>query len=150
GVVVHRDVQLPGYAGIAGGNFAIAARTGGANTNQRFDNGAISTTAVPALVVTEPPAPLQTILQGLTPTVSAGVYDAARTTYEWERRPPGGESARIAGATAATYTTPALPLAETGVQCRCVCTGPANSVASDAGVVQVVDLGLPVALDSVF
>ena len=43
-MVIFNQVQLPGYASITGGEFALGARTGGLNENQWFDSIALQTT----------------------------------------------------------------------------------------------------------
>lgn len=149
GVVVFQNVQLPGYHGIAGANFAIAGRTGGANQNQWIDNVTIHTTQIEALAVNRQPVPLTTVLPGSTVTLSVEVNDPLRTTFQWERQLPGGEFTAIPGATASEYTTPPLTLAENGARYRCVCTNPQNSVTSAEAIVQVVDRGLPAVFSTV-
>jgi hypothetical protein len=49
GNVIFNQVQLPGYTPIAGGEFAMGARTGGLNENQWFDNIALARTIIPVL-----------------------------------------------------------------------------------------------------
>jgi len=44
GMPVFIQVAIPGYTPLAGGEFALGARTGGLNENQWFDNIAIATT----------------------------------------------------------------------------------------------------------
>src|SRR5207244_12236766 len=44
GMVIFNQVALPGYTAFAGGEFVFAARTGGLNEIQWFDNIAIATT----------------------------------------------------------------------------------------------------------
>src|ERR1043166_1628989 len=75
--------QLPGYHGIAGGNFTFAGRTGGANDNQWIDNLVIneSVTDVPATKLIDlATTTWRAYTNGPTPT-SAGV-DLAGTGWE--------------------------------------------------------------------
>jgi hypothetical protein len=44
GMAIFNQVQLPGYAPLAGGEFAFGGRTGGLNENQWIDNIQIATT----------------------------------------------------------------------------------------------------------
>lgn len=144
GVLVHHDVQIPGYAGVAGANFAIAGRTGGANTNQWFDNIRISTELSPVIAFTLQPVAGHTILPGQSVTFLVEVNDPARAEIRWQRQLPGEASfSDIPGAIGPEYTTPALALEESGVKYRAVAQGPANTANSVEAVVNVVELGLP-------
>ncbi|MCB1125249.1 MAG: sigma 54-interacting transcriptional regulator, partial [Verrucomicrobiae bacterium] len=59
-------------------------------------------------------------------------------TYQWQMAPAGSATfTDIAGATAATYTTPLLSLADDGNQYRVVCSVPVLDVTSDAAVLTV-------------
>jgi len=59
-------------------------------------------------------------------------------TYQWQRRAPGaGTWTDIAGANAATYTTPALTLADNGAQYRAICMVPAINEPTEAATLTV-------------
>jgi len=59
-------------------------------------------------------------------------------TYQWEKMPPGGAWAPIAGANGPSYVTPVLALADSGTKYRVVCSVPTLSQASAAAALTVV------------
>ena len=64
-------------------------------------------------------------------------------SYQWQSRPSGSSSfTNIAGATSASYTTPATVLSDNGTQFRCVVSNSAGTVLSTPAVVTVT-LSLP-------
>lgn len=64
-------------------------------------------------------------------------------TYQWQMAPAGSATfTDIAGATADTYTTPMLALADDGNQYRVVCSVPVLEVTSDAAVLTVSEDGV--------
>jgi hypothetical protein len=71
----------------------------------------------------------QSVLAGTTATFTVAATDAAG--YQWQRSTDGGTTfTSVAGATAASYTTAAIILADSGTQYRVVVTGASNSVTS--------------------
>lgn len=144
------DVQIPGYTGLSAGNFALAGRTGGANTNQWFDNVVIGTSAFvgPISFAQNLPA-LTTVLEGKAVTLTVQVNDPTRTTFKWQRQLPGEAAfSDVAGATTASYTTPVLTTAQALSKYRCVCTATTNTLTSTEATINVVSLGLPGAWES--
>lgn len=144
GEVLHQDVVLPGFAGLANGRFGFAARTGGENQAHYVDNVEISTRAyVGPIAITQPPVGAA-VLAGQTATFSVGVNDPNNTTFQWQSKAPGAaDFADIAGATSASYTTPATVGAGNGTEYRVRLTGPINTVVSDPVTLAVVDITRP-------
>lgn len=84
-------------------------------------------------------------------TVVADGMSAYGTTlsYQWQMAPAGSATfTDIAGATADTYTTPLLALADDGNQYRVVCSVPVLAVTSDAAVLTVSSDDVPPVLVS--
>ncbi|MBN9692256.1 MAG: hypothetical protein J0M24_18575 [Verrucomicrobia bacterium] len=144
GEVLHSNLALPGFAGLAGGRFGFAARTGGENQAHYVDNVEITTEEyVGPVAITQPPVPAA-VLVGRTATFTAAVNDPTTTTYQWQSKAPGAvEFSDIAGATDATYVTAATTGAMNGTEVRLRATGPANTVTSDPVVLTVVTLVRP-------
>jgi hypothetical protein len=130
GKVIIQNLPLPGLQGIAGGRFAIAARTGGANELHAFDDLIISTVPYvgPITLVNTPPSSAG-IVEGTSTTFTVVTSNPAATTYQWQEAAAGNPVfTNISGATDASYTTPNLTAAQTGVRYQCVCTGSTNVV----------------------
>lgn len=88
----------------------------------------------PPSITTQPAS--ATIGQGLATTLSVQASDA--TAYQWQRSADGGASwSDIAGATGASYTTPANQLADDGQQLRVQAANDGGSVASSAATLTV-------------
>jgi len=108
GVLVISNVQalLPP---ISGGKFLFGARTGGAYENMWIDDLGIQTTSDPKPVafVSEGPTN-QFVREGQQATFQAGVFGSS-PSIQWF-----SNDVAIAGATAATYTTPAVTFANNG------------------------------------
>ncbi len=149
--IIHQGVQVPGWSSMGGAHFYFASRTGGANESVIMDNIQIQTTLYvgPISFVSEPQD--SAVLPGQTATFSAQVNDPQRTTFQWEVKNPGDVNfSPIAGAESATYTTPALALANDGTQYRVVATANTNTLTSDPATVTVVSIPLPVEPDALF
>ncbi|MDB6070023.1 MAG: Legume-like lectin family protein, partial [Verrucomicrobiales bacterium] len=151
GTLVIQNLALPGLQGIAGGRFAIAARTGGANELHAYDDLAISTSLYvgPITLVNQPPAAL-TIVNDTSVTLSVESSNPPVSSYQWQRSAPGGGAfVDIPTATSATYTTPNLPLGDSGVRYQVVVTGSTNVVTSNPTTVTVVSPGLPASFERI-
>lgn len=107
----------------------------------RVSNAAGSVTSA-AVVLTVDPAPVgpaisaqpvpATVGDGQTASFSVTATGSAPLSYQWQRN-----GSVISGATAASYTTPALGLADSGAAYRVVVSNAVGSVTSDAAVVTV-------------
>jgi streptogramin lyase len=84
-----------------------------------------------APVITSPPAPV-TVAVGATATFSVSASGTAPLAYQWLRG-----SAAIAGATAASYTTPATVAGDNGATFSVVVSNSAGSATSNAAVLTV-------------
>ncbi|HTG42914.1 MAG TPA: hypothetical protein VK633_00155 [Verrucomicrobiae bacterium] len=129
--VLFSGLQLTNYTFTSNGKFGFYARTGGANENQWVDNIRLQVTksTAPLRIVQEPADVL--LLPGQTATFTTAVSDPNGVTYEWTRN-----GAVIAGATGASYTTPALT--DAGAKYMVRVTGPGGTVTSREAIANVV------------
>ena len=144
GRLLHQGIQISNFTAIAGGKFAFAARTGGANEAHYVDNIAISTTLFtgPTAFTRQPSNTV--VLLGQAATFTAEVNDPSRSTFQWQKRGASDASfVDIAGATAATYTTAPTVAGDQGTVYRLVATGPANTVTSQEATLSVVTVVRP-------
>ena len=86
--------------------------------------------ATPPSIATQPAN--QTVTEGQTATFSVVASGSAPLAYQWQR-----DGVDIAGATGASYTTPATTLADTGAVFGCGVSNEAGSVTSDAATLTV-------------
>ena len=93
-------------------------------------DGAVLTVLGRPVIVTQPVA--ATVGVGDTATFSVGATGSG-LLYQWTK-----DESKIAGATSATYTTPALTLADSGVKYACVVANPAGTLLTDSVVLTVV------------
>lgn len=142
--VVFYNIPLTNFTGLSGASFAFAARTGGLNENQWVDDIAIDTEVyVGPLLITRQPADLA-ILSGQTATLEIEVNDPAQAAFQWQRRgPTDGGFVSIPSATAASFTTSPLTVADSGTQFRVVVTNAANVITSLVATVTVFEIDLP-------
>lgn len=129
--VVYRDLLVPGYAPMSGLKMAFYARTGGANASYWFDNVCLGYTIPASVSITGEPADAL-VLAGQPATFHVSVSNPQGVTYQWRRN-----GVDIPGATQATYTTPALPLADDGTGYAVLVKGPSNTVTSRTAVASV-------------
>ncbi|MBV9743700.1 MAG: hypothetical protein JO099_08045, partial [Acidobacteriia bacterium] len=102
-----------------------------------------------ATITLTPPAPPLVTLQPQNATVISGqtaTFTVAGTggnlNYQWQSTPSGSTVfTNIAGANAASYTTPALSLSNSATQFQCVITNPQGTVTSNAASVTVLPPG---------
>src|SRR6185436_12059438 len=85
--------------------------------------------------ITGPPTN-QTRTEGQTATFTVTATGTA-LTYQWQSMAPGGAFANIAGATSASYTTPATTVGMSGTQYRVVVTNGAGNATSTAATLTV-------------
>lgn len=136
-------------AGATAATYTFVTALGDDNAQVRVvvSNSAGSATSAPALlrvnarprppVLTTQPMSM-TIAELNTVTLTVTVDGTPPFTYQWQRSPDGVSYADIAGATSASYTTPVLSRADTGVRYRVLvsnATGPA--VISDVAQITV-------------
>lgn len=93
-------------------------------------------------VITQNPLPA-TALTGQTATFSV-TASGVGLSYQWQSMAPGaGTFSDISGATATSYTTPLLALADNGTQFRAKVTNAQGSVFSNAATLTVIAQGTP-------
>jgi hypothetical protein len=136
--------QLGGAAisGATAASYTTAALTtanSGTSYTVVVSNSAGSVTSSPATLTVTAAAPTittqpanQMVLAGATATFTVVAAGTAPLTYQWKS---GGTA--ISGATAASYTTPALTVANSGTSYTVVVTNSAGSVTSSAATVTV-------------
>jgi len=110
----------------------VVTNLGGSVTS----NAATLTVNMAPPVITTHPAN-QTVTEGETATFSVAASGSGTLTYQWKK--DGGD---IAGATSASYTTPATMLADNGVGFTCAVTNAGGDTVS-ATAVLVVNMALP-------
>ncbi len=74
----------------------------------------------------------QSVIVGQTATFTVGASGTAPLTYQWQKN-----ATNIAGANAATYTTPATVIGDNGSTYRCVVTNSVNTATSTAATLTV-------------
>ena len=80
----------------------------------------------------------KTVTVGQTVALTAAASGVPTPALQWQSKTAGAaEFTDLPGATAGTYTTPPLGLANTGTQFRCVATNPAGSATSATATVTV-------------
>ena len=130
-------------AGATAASFTTAATTSGDNNAQftvRVTNSVGSATSSAATLTVVAPAAVaitaqpasRTVFAGQTATFSVTATGSPALTYQWRK---GGTA--IAGATAASFTTPVLTAADSGASYTVVVTNPVNSVTSAAATLTV-------------
>ena len=119
---MYRKLLLPLCATM----FVMLDACGGDDSNaaQPATQGGTPAATAPA-IVTQPSS--QSVSVGQTASFTVSATGTAPLTYQWNKN-----SAAIAGATSATYTTPATAAADTGTTFSVVVTNAAGSVASTA------------------
>ncbi|HXF44674.1 MAG TPA: immunoglobulin domain-containing protein [Burkholderiaceae bacterium] len=113
-----------------GAQFRVVVRNGqGTATSNAATLTVGAATGAP--VITQQPASVA-VLVGQTATFTVGASGAAPVTYQWRRN---GNA--IAGATAASYTTPALTLGDNGATYSVVVTNNQGSATSNSALLSV-------------
>jgi len=113
------------------------------NGDVTFGNVVITpntTVTTPPSITTQPAN--QSVAEGQTATFSVAATGSAPLAYQWQR-----DGVNIAGATSASYTTPATTLADDGAAFHCVVTNSAGSVTSNAATLTVTAGGATILSD---
>jgi hypothetical protein len=105
--------------------FGVAACGGGSSSS-----GSDAVQEATAAITTQPAS--QTVATGQTATFTVVATGAAPLTYQWQKN-----AAAIAGATSASYTTPATTSADSGKQFTVVVSNSQGSVTSSAATLTV-------------
>ncbi|MCI0743798.1 MAG: hypothetical protein L0Y58_00180, partial [Verrucomicrobia subdivision 3 bacterium] len=145
GMPVYTDVILPSFQPTALVRYGFGARTGGLHENQWVDDIQLTTTVGPlTLRFIRNPSDAN-VLAGGTLTLRSAVNDPASVlTYQWQKKAPADPGfTDIAGATEATYTTPALTLADSGTQYKVRAEGINNNAESTVATVTVTSITVP-------
>ncbi len=147
GELIHSNIMVSGFAGLAGGRFGFAARTGGANEGHYVDNIHLTTEVCTDCLLAFVRQPADTaVLVGSNAMFSAEVNAPATATYQWQVRAPGSSTfVDVPGATSAAYVTPFLTTGDDQSAYRLVVNGPLNSITSRVAVATVVNLSRPTA-----
>ena len=109
-----------GWVVVAVAAFGVAACGGGSSSS-----GSDAVQEAMAAITTQPAS--QTVATGQTATFTVVATGAAPLTYQWQKN-----AAAIAGATAASYTTPTTTSADSGKQFTVVVSNSQGSVTSSA------------------
>lgn len=144
-----------GAVGMAGGDYSLGIAFMVDSTKQvleaDFTYITVTGNANPALATWTFDTPVQTtapaittqptsasVNPGATATFSAAASGSPAPTVQWQSAAAGSSSfANIAGATSASYTTPATTLANSGTQYRAVFTNAAGSATTNAATLTV-------------
>jgi len=111
-----------------GGSFTVTVSHGGASVTS---SAAILTVLSTSAAISQQPAN-QAVLEGATATFSVVASGTAPLAYQWKK---GGVA--ISGATAASYTTPPVVLADTGSSFTVTVSNAGGSVTSNAATLTV-------------
>jgi hypothetical protein len=151
GRVYFKDVQVPSWTALAGGQFGFYARTGGLNQKHEIDNVGLKTTVYAGPVqITDEPDDLVAITGG-TATFAVGTnYASPPAAVQWQKRGVADAAfANIPGATALTLVTGTLTASDTGALYRAVVSVGASTVTSREALLTLVDFGTPASADIV-
>jgi hypothetical protein len=113
-----------------GANFRVVVTNSGGSTTSNSAILTVLAAPVAPSIVTQPAN--QTVSAGQTATFSVVAAGTAPFTYQWQRN-----NANIAGATFASYTTPATSAADNGAAFRVIVTNSVNSVTSNSATLTV-------------
>jgi beta-galactosidase len=129
GATAASHVTPPATAGDNNAQFTVRISNGLGSVNSAA--ATLAVVAPAAVVITTQPAN-RTASVGQTATFSVAATGSPRLTFQWRRN-----GAAIAGATAASFTTPALTAADSGASFTVVVSNPVNTVTSAAAVLTV-------------
>jgi hypothetical protein len=120
-VAVYNNLAIPNFAAFSPGTVAFTAGTGAAMEDAWIDNVNITMNnpgfgSVPPIITEQPQN--QTVSAGQAASFSVTVTNTATPpiSYQWWEIVPGISTNSISTATHASYTTPALSLADNGEQ----------------------------------
>jgi hypothetical protein len=135
-ITIFNHVAVP-YTPVGGGSWVFGARTGGANAAHLIDNLEIIANYVPGPVsIVQTPAN-QTVTESQTATFSVGANGTPPFGYQWY-----SNNVAIAGATFASYTTPASTLAMNGTLYHVVVSGGEGSPVTSEDALLTVNGGV--------
>ncbi len=120
-------------AGATGGTFSVVA-TNAADATKSATATVTVAVPVPVAFTTQPQSTTSGV--GLNATFRVAVTGTGPLSYQWKKN-----GSAISGATAASYTTPALALADNGNTYFCEVTGLAGMVPSSSATLTVKALG---------
>lgn len=109
------------------GNYTVVVSNAGGSVTS---NIAVLTVIGPPAITTQPGN--QSVVVGSTATFTVVATGSGTLTYQWQKN-----SAPIAGATSASYTTPATVIGDSGSQYRVVVTNSAGSTTSNQATLTV-------------
>lgn len=132
-MVVFRSLALPGYVPPSSAQVAAYARTGGLNASYWFDNLRLGYRIPATVSITQEPTD-SLVLVGGQASFRVQLSNPTGATYQWRRN--GQE---IPGATAASYTTPALGAGDDGAGYSVVVRSGAGGVTSRTALASVMD-----------
>src|SRR2546430_1754327 len=138
GALIFDHLLVPGFASFSGGNFAIAARSGGLNENVWVDNLELTTVTTPGPVRIVAQSGNQTILVNHAVTNSITVNDATGVTYQWYRG-----STAISGATTSSYVLSPVALTDSGAVFTAQATKSSVTITSAPATLTVANLTAP-------
>jgi hypothetical protein len=145
GALVFDHLPIP-FSSIAGGRFAIAARTGGLNDNIWIDNFELTTvTTSGAIRITTQPTN-QTVLVNHAFTNAVIVNDPTGATYQWYRN----GATPVGGATSSSYVIPSVALTDSGATFNVQVTKSSVTVTSTPALLTVANLTAPVSPNLTF
>lgn len=113
-----------------GATFSVTVSNSAGSVTSTAATLTVNPRLVPASITASPQSVTVAELQTVTLTVAAS--GTAPFTYQWQRSPDGATWTDIAGATAASYTTPALLRTDNGLQLRVIVDNAANQPAISA------------------
>jgi sugar lactone lactonase YvrE len=123
-------------AGDSGATFDVVISNSAGNVTSATASLTVVTPAL-TLTITQQPANA-TVAAGAAASFTAAANCSGGTvTYQWQKLPAGGAFADVAGATNATYTTPATQAADNASQYRAVVTCGALTQTSTAALLTV-------------
>jgi len=113
-----------------GSQFVVVVSDSAGNTTSNMATLTVTAAAVAPSITTQPAS--QTVTAGQTATFSVAATGTAPLSYQWMKN-----NTAIAGATAASYTTPATTSAANGSQFAVVVTNTAGSMTSSTATLTV-------------
>ena len=121
----------------SGSTFAVAVTNTAGTVTSAAATLTVSAAAVAPTITTQPAN--QTVTAGQTATFAVVASGTATLNYQWQKN-----SVNIAGATGASYTTPATTTSDSGSTFRVVVTNTAGTVTSSAATLTVNAAATPV------
>src|SRR5439155_1031486 len=114
----------------SGSTFAVVVSNSAGTATSNAATLTVNPAPVAPAITTQPAN--QTVTAGQTATLTVVVPGTAPLSYQWQKN-----GANIAGATSASYTTPATTTADSGSTFRVVVTNSAGSTTSNAATLTV-------------